>query len=802
VPEWLGISAVNPWLLAGGAATLAPILIHLLSRRRFREVDWAAMQFLLQAERRNRRRIRMEHLLLLLLRCLAVILIALLVARPYLQPTGLAALASPGSATERIVLVDDSPSLQALHNNRTVMDHAREALTRFVRDTAAVHPGDSLTLFTTSQPERPVIHGTFFEETDTILHTIDRIESSDRSADLAGAVESIELFIEQAEQQGTGPVNRSVYVLSDLRQRDWSSQPDTGAPQADRSATGHVDDSNHVNRIDSSAPVIQALQRLTSKAQQVVIIDAGGPHIGNIAVTGIRPADRTLVRNVIHRFEALVTNYSDTDAHDVTVEFVAGDAPSLERQIPRLKARHTAAVPFTFAFAEAAPIAIEVMIGPDALPHDNLRHFVADVQEGVRILLVDGEPSPRFGDAETFFLERALAPPGHSASGNIVEVITERQFHGIGLSRYDAVFLCNVYRVSDEQARQLHQWVKEGGGLAICPGDLVDPATANRMLATLTTGRLGNNATEHAADVPRLVEMRGDATHRRWATLRVEQPNHPLMSGFAGSSNPLLRQVKVFRWWHIDPGAVVREEPGTEPEAQNSPMSIPMVLDTAKESPAWVQRSVGRGRVVISAFAVDRDGSNWPTEPSYVVAMLKLADHLARGRAMEGSLPVGVTLEWPVDLSTYQPEARLYRPGQPEGMLVRARPREAGSSITQTPQEQITEPTADAEVAMVMQSDPARVRGIHELRLVKYDGTEQSRLKALNTPADEGDLRPADQPTLQRVLDEAGVQIIPADQYLAAGSGGRTELWPIVIIALVALLCGEQLLGLLFGRRR
>ncbi len=53
------------------AAAAAPIVIHLLSKRRFRRIRWAAMDFLLEADRRNRRRVRIEELILLGLRCLA-----------------------------------------------------------------------------------------------------------------------------------------------------------------------------------------------------------------------------------------------------------------------------------------------------------------------------------------------------------------------------------------------------------------------------------------------------------------------------------------------------------------------------------------------------------------------------------------------------------------------------------------------------------------------------------------------------------------------------------------------------------
>src|ERR1041384_6635138 len=111
--EWMGISAVSPALLWGSLAVASPIIIHLLSKRKFKIVDWAAMDFLLEANRRNRRRVRLENLLLLLLRCLAVLLIAALVARPFLTPSGAAAAALKAGSQERIILLDDSPSMAA-----------------------------------------------------------------------------------------------------------------------------------------------------------------------------------------------------------------------------------------------------------------------------------------------------------------------------------------------------------------------------------------------------------------------------------------------------------------------------------------------------------------------------------------------------------------------------------------------------------------------------------------------------------------------------------------------------------------
>src|SRR2546427_5563186 len=72
----------NPgYLAAGGALVSSPIIIHLINRLRFKRLRWAAMEFLLKAQKRNRRRLIIEQLILLALRCLLVALAGLLVMR-------------------------------------------------------------------------------------------------------------------------------------------------------------------------------------------------------------------------------------------------------------------------------------------------------------------------------------------------------------------------------------------------------------------------------------------------------------------------------------------------------------------------------------------------------------------------------------------------------------------------------------------------------------------------------------------------------------------------------------------------
>ena len=52
---------LNPWALAIGLLAIAvPIIIHLINRMQFRRVRWAAMEFLLAAQKRMRQRLLIE----------------------------------------------------------------------------------------------------------------------------------------------------------------------------------------------------------------------------------------------------------------------------------------------------------------------------------------------------------------------------------------------------------------------------------------------------------------------------------------------------------------------------------------------------------------------------------------------------------------------------------------------------------------------------------------------------------------------------------------------------------------------
>ena len=104
--------AVNPGFFWAGAALVSiPIIIHLLNRRRFKVVQWAAMQYLLAALRKNRRRLKFEQWLLLAVRCLMLGLLGLALARPIgCADSTIAALAAQRAGLH-VFVIDNSYSM-------------------------------------------------------------------------------------------------------------------------------------------------------------------------------------------------------------------------------------------------------------------------------------------------------------------------------------------------------------------------------------------------------------------------------------------------------------------------------------------------------------------------------------------------------------------------------------------------------------------------------------------------------------------------------------------------------------------
>src|SRR5262249_20039829 len=146
---------LTPFLTWGMLLGAIPIIIHLLNRRRFRRVEWAPMRYLKLTIQRNRRRIRIEELILLLMRVAALVLLFFFLARPVLNPTGLERWLGSGGRTSQVVVIDDSMSMGYASGDASAFQRARETAAALL---AAARPQDRCTIATTSAPRVPVLH--------------------------------------------------------------------------------------------------------------------------------------------------------------------------------------------------------------------------------------------------------------------------------------------------------------------------------------------------------------------------------------------------------------------------------------------------------------------------------------------------------------------------------------------------------------------------------------------------------------------------------------------------------------------
>ena len=151
---------MNPWLLFAGLGVALPVLAHLLNRYQVKRTDWAAMRFLNRTVRVRSRQVRLRDLLLLLLRCLAVLLLAFAISKPAMKEAGGFASRFGERRAGVVIALDVSCSMQ----------HSDGAATRFARalekvETIAgeIHPGDPVCLVLLGAEHKVIVRNMAFD---------------------------------------------------------------------------------------------------------------------------------------------------------------------------------------------------------------------------------------------------------------------------------------------------------------------------------------------------------------------------------------------------------------------------------------------------------------------------------------------------------------------------------------------------------------------------------------------------------------------------------------------------------------
>jgi len=131
------MSFLSPLFLLGAAAILGPIVFHLIRRVTREKVPFSSLMFLQPTPPRLTRKSRLEHILLLLLRCLALILLAMAFARPYFANDQQMEL-DADEQVHHCLLVDMSASMRREGAWEQVLTTSEKWLTQW-KDQSIVH---------------------------------------------------------------------------------------------------------------------------------------------------------------------------------------------------------------------------------------------------------------------------------------------------------------------------------------------------------------------------------------------------------------------------------------------------------------------------------------------------------------------------------------------------------------------------------------------------------------------------------------------------------------------------------------
>jgi Aerotolerance regulator N-terminal len=734
----IAISFVHTAMLGGLALASLPIIIHLLNRRRFKTMEWAAMDFLLKAAVRNRRRVRLENLLLLLLRTALVVLLILAVARPFTErQDALAALFGAAGPTERILLLDDSHSMRAGQGNRSAFDAAKGLARRLVERLHEERSSDRLTLLLGTRP-RDAEEG-FRRVSVASAHgprlakAIDALEPSDGTLDVVAAVEAL---LADREESGARLV---VHVISDFRRRDWAD------------GIG-----------DLRPDVVKALAALAERAE-VRLIDVGAPPVDNVGVVGLEPVDRAIVAGVPATFVARIRNYGPSPAGNVTVQFEFGAHQQVpvrvEGEIP--PGGEPVEVKTEYTFRTAGPAVVRARTPAGVVPGDDVRRRIVSVRPRLRFLLVDGEPEPEAYRGETDFLAAALMPPGDVSSGIEVDVVSDSTFGGREPEAYDGIFLCNVYRLPDERVKALAEYVRAGGGVVFFLGDQVDPQVYNSVFY----GR-GEEAGHGLLPFP-LRDVEGSSDD--YANLGPTAPDHPAVRFLRGLHPVVFRTVAVNRFVKCD-------------TSSRSDARVLLSYTDEDGSPALVEKPLGDGRVLLFTTAADLEWSNFPHSVLWLPLLQEAARYVVRRDPDIYTKTVGEPIVVRYDPTQMAPQVAVVPP-----------PELGGTPI------QLASARDEATKQLFYRYDRTTVAGEYAVRLKTPQGEAFERIYATNLDPTEGDLERVDLEKLRSAAPGARIERGTEGAALGGDDADRSEFWRTLVAALVAVAALETLLAWRFG---
>jgi len=752
------------------AGLAVPVLIHLLSRYRSRQMEWAAMELLKRAMVVRSKRLRLEDLLLLALRCLAAILIALALCRPYFKQAG-----SSGSgegASGVLIAVDGSFSMSYKPGQTS---RFKDGVKRVQDILATVKPGSPVTLAVMGARVHVLVRDKAYDP-EAFKEELSRLAPLPESLDLETCLREIDTMVRE-----TKAASHECFIVTDAQAVTWAKVSDT---------------------------VNTRLQSLREFCR-VFLLPAGTIEAENLAITRLAVSSGVLRANTTALYTAEVANMGMETSHNVKVQLflsapgtggkevkvplagaraVSTDTLGVlkdERLVDRIMAKATVAVSLFVRFEKPGLYVLTARItregqglAGDGLPLDDVRYAVADVRGVVNVLCVDGDPSPEPFRGETDFLSAALAclspvadPAVGGGSGLTVDTVPLGGFEASRLGNYDVVFLANVPELDKFRLLAVDEFVRRGGGLVVFLGDKVIPATANAQWAVrggsaLLPAKIGprQQMKVKGSDADRTARGDKSGSLEGWV-LDADIPYHPITGIFHSMRRELWSGIRFREYFKVLPNAGAQT-----------------LLRVANGDPLLVEQGLGRGRVLLFTSTANRKWNDLVVYPAYLMMMQQAVTHLTR-KAHEAPYLVAERLV--LDLPLEAPAKVTVSAGEPA---------EAPVELTKID-------VSDRDAQKVADAGPAARAGIYT---VSWPQCPAPLKAAVNVDPRESDLAVLRAGKLADVSKLLSVRLIDEKddiQIAVRESRKGREVWFTLLMIALAALAVEAVLGKMFSRR-
>ncbi len=761
-------------MLAGSALVAVPIVIYLINRQRHQRRRWAAMEFLIRAMRRNRRRVQLQNLFLLLVRCAIVLLMVLAAARP-VSRLGILGL-KPDEDQSWILAMDLSYSMGYQEGSQSLFEQARETVLQMVD--GLLRPGDQMALMTLEARPKIVLGPTRIndESKKAIRRELEALELGTGSVDLGASFAVLDELAGKFATPTGDPQPKRIIVFSDLQRKDWLG--DDGPRSAGLE--------QYVEKIQKEGGSF-AFARLSALNERP-----------NLVVTDLSVRPSLIARDVFVELRATVRNFGEEDFSNVELTLRVDQDPSDRStepqvgQVIRVARGQSVSRSLPYKFSNAGYHTVVAEVRSDNLVVDNRRFLALKVEERVRVLLVDGDPAANPSDRSTFHLKVALEPDDDSMDkmqGRFTpfetEYVTIDQLGGLEWKQYAIVILSGVPELASSDVTAVENYVRSGGALIVFLGPNVRPEFYNQHFRArepfLLPGLLGS--------------IRGD--ERYPVNLEAADLSHPIVQYFGERRDvthlerPIISFEKYFQLGSIPP-----DQPGTR---------VAFRYTDLERSPAIVDNSCGSGRVLWVTSTADTTWNEFPRWPDYVIFLHEAISYLVKFGLESFNLPTGEPFRKTFPASQFSADIVLVAPEDGSGHLDRVRTLRKAMKGVAFSDDPALKP---AETQFELVHEETDTPGLYqiELRRSGLQGGNSSEYFSANVDTRESDLRAMTDEDFHTAAASLKFERFDASTRIrdlkerSDMSRGK-EHWAWLVAGVLGLLFLESILAWFFGRR-